>query len=301
LVKPTDRFSARFSAIYQKVDSDNNAQVVENISDGERLGDGYANNNFLDEPFTRKFQLYSGTLDYDFGFATLTSATSYSHTKIAQTIDASRVYGPLFPLLTGGAVPAGLAPFNLRLDLDKVTEEVRLTSPTGGRFEWLVGGFYTHEKSTNRQIVPALTMSEQPIPVLNPLADVSLPTKYREFALFGNGTLHLTDWFDFTGGMRWARNKQSFHQVSSGLLFGVPSDVPGRSDEDVFTYSVSPQIHLGKTAMIYGRVASGYLPGGPNVALPGVPPQVQSSRLTSYEIGIKGTLIDPRVAFELAA
>ena len=301
LFKPTDRFSARFSAIYQKVNSDNNAQVVENISTGERLGDGYANNNFLNEPFSKKFQFYSGTLDYDFGFATLTSATSYSRTNIRQTIDASRVYGPLFPLLTGGAIAAGLAPFNLNLDLDKVTEEVRLTSPTSGRFEWLVGGFYTDEKSTNRQVVPALTMSEQPIPLLNPLADVTLPTKYREFALFGNATLHLTDWFDFTGGMRWARNNQKFHQITSGLLFGVPSNTPGRSDEDVVTFSVSPQVHLGKAAMIYGRVATGYLPGGPNVAIPGVPPQVQSSRLTSYEVGIKGTLIDPRVAFELAA
>ena len=301
LFKPTDRFSARLSAIYQKVDSDNNAQVVEDIATGKRLGDGYANNNYLDEPFKKKFQFYSGTLDYDFGFAILTSATSYSQTKISQRIDASRVYGPLFPLLTGGAIPAGLAPFDLSLNLDKVTEEVRLTSPTGGQFEWLVGGFYTHEKTANRQFVPALTMDQQPIPALSPLADVSLPTKYDEFALFGNGTLHLTDWFDFTGGMRWARNKQKFHQVTSGLLFGVPKDIPGRSDEDVFTFSVSPQIHLGDTAMIYGRIATGYLPGGPNVAVPGVPPQVQSSRLTSYEIGVKGTLIDPRLSFELAA
>ncbi|MCH8616619.1 TonB-dependent receptor [Sphingomonas sp. SM33] len=301
LVKPNDRFSARFSAIYQKVDSDNNAQVVEEISTGERLGDGYANNNYLDEPFTKKFQFYSGTLDYDFGFATLTSATSYSSTKIRQTIDASRVYGSLYPLLTGGAIPAGLAPFDLSLDLDKVTEEVRLTSPNGGRFEWLVGGFYTHEETENRQVVPALTMNEEPIPALNPLAEVSLPTTYREFAIFGNGTFHLTDSFDFTGGMRWARNKQDFRQITSGLLFGTPKNIPGQSDEDVFTFSVSPQIHLGETAMIYGRIATGYLPGGPNVAVPGVPPQVQSSRLTSYEIGIKGTLIDPRLSFEFAA
>ena len=39
-----------------------------------------------------------------------------------QRIDASRVYGPLFPLLTGGAIPAGLAPFDLSLDLKKFTD-----------------------------------------------------------------------------------------------------------------------------------------------------------------------------------
>jgi outer membrane receptor protein involved in Fe transport len=299
LVKPNDRLSARFSALYQNVNSDDNAQIIEDYATGVRLGDGYATNNFLHEPFTNKFEYYTGTLDYDFGFATLTSATSYSRTKTRQTIDASRVYGTLFPLLTGGAVAAGVSPFSLSLDLDKVTEEVRLTSPSSNRFEWLIGGFYTHENAKQHQFVPALTMSGAPIPGLNPLADVALPSKYRETAVFGNATAHLTDWFDFTGGMRWARNEQTFRQISSGLLLPV-ADTPGKSSEDVFTYSVSPQVHLGESAMLYGRIATGYMPGGPNLTLPNVPPQVDSSTLTSYEVGLKGTLIDPSLSFEVA-
>lgn len=299
LAKLNDRFSARFSAFYQKVDSDNNAQIVEDFATEDRIGDGYATNNLLDEPFSKKFQYYSGAFDYDFGFATLTSATSYSHAKTSQTIDASYVYGTLFPLLTGGAVAPGLTPFTLNLDLDKFTQEVRLTSPSGDRFEWLVGGFYTNEDSENEQFVPALTMDGDPIPGLHPLAVVALPTKYKEYAVFGNATVHLTDWFDFTGGMRWAHNSQKFRQISSGVLLPT-ADRPGEADENVFTFSVSPQFHLNDNIMLYGRIASGYMPGGPNVTLPNVPPQVDSSTLTSYEVGIKGNLLDPRISFEVA-
>jgi outer membrane receptor protein involved in Fe transport len=45
--------------------------------------------------------------------------------------------------------------------------------------------------------------------------------------------------------------------------------------------------------MIYARVATGYQPGGPNVAITGVPPSVNSDTVTNYEIGIK-TLFDDR-------
>src|SRR3546814_4328275 len=82
--------------------------------------------------------LYSATIDYDFGAATLTSATTYSKTQSRQLQDASYAFGVLFPLLTEGAIPPGITPFSLDLGLKKWTQEVRLASPSGGRFEWLV-------------------------------------------------------------------------------------------------------------------------------------------------------------------
>src|SRR3546814_15458683 len=52
--------------------------------------------------------------------------------------------------------------------------------------------------------------------------------------------------------------------------------------------------------MIYVRVASGYRPGGPNVALPGFPATVGSERVTSYEAGIKASFLDRAVTFDAA-
>jgi outer membrane receptor protein involved in Fe transport len=78
-------------------------------------------------------------------------------------------------------------------------------------------------------------------------------------------------------------------------------NVPGDSSEDVFTYSLSPQFHFGDDSMVYARVASGYQPGGPNLALPGVPTSVEASKLTNYEVGLKTLLDDHRIMLDVAA
>ena len=63
------------------------------------------------------------------------------------------------------------------------------------------------------------------------------------------------------------------------------------SSESPFTFSVAPRFEIGKSASIYGRVATGFRPGGPNVLPPAAPADVprtyDSDRLTSYELGLK--------------
>jgi outer membrane receptor protein involved in Fe transport len=48
------------------------------------------------------------------------------------------------------------------------------------------------------------------------------------------------------------------------------------------------------------RVASGFQPGGPNVALAGVPPTVGASTLTNYETGFKTEAFDGRAMLDLS-
>jgi outer membrane receptor protein involved in Fe transport len=52
--------------------------------------------------------------------------------------------------------------------------------------------------------------------------------------------------------------------------------------------------------MWYVRVASGFQPGGPNVALAGVPPTVEAATLTNYETGLKAEVFDGRALFDLS-
>ena len=47
--------------------------------------------------------------------------------------------------------------------------------------------------------------------------------------------------------------------------------------------------------------ATGYQPGGPNVVAPGLPPAVDSSMLTSYELGLKSGFADNRVLLDVVA
>lgn len=295
---PTPELSVKLAGIWQSLDSDGNGIYAADLT-GKRLGNGHSYNNYVPESYDIDLDYYSATIDYDFGAATLTSATTYSKTQSAQVQDASYAFGVLFPLLTNGAIPPGITPFSLDLGLKKWTQEVRLASPSGGRFEWLIGGFFTDEETSNAQLVRSFDMAGNPIVPLDPLAIVGLPATYKEYAVFANATFKLTEQFEVTGGLRWARNEQTFTQISSGAIVPTAND-PGESAESVWTFSVSPQFHINEDAMLYARVATGYRPGGPNVIVPNVPPSVDADRMTNYEVGLKADFADRMLTVDAA-
>ena len=51
--------------------------------------------------------------------------------------------------------------------------------------------------------------------------------------------------------------------------------------------------------MVYFKASTGYQPGGPNIVAVGLPSQVDSSTLTSYELGLKSAFSDNRVFVDL--
>jgi iron complex outermembrane receptor protein len=102
-----------------------------------------------------------------------------------------------------------------------------------------------------------------------------------------------------TAGVRVAHNEQTFSEITSGALTGL-GNVSGKSSEDVFTYAISPRLHISPDAMLYARIASGYQPGGPNIALPDVPPSVDASTLTNYEVGLKTMFDEHRWMFDVS-
>lgn len=299
LWEASDTVELTVGGLWQRLDSDNNASMALELTAidppraRQNLGD-LQTSHPISQQFRKDVDYYSATLNWNLGWGEFVSASSYSETHTHQQQDASITYGSLFPLLTEGLVDEGLSVFNITLDLTKWTQEFRLASSGNDRLQWRVGAFYTKEKSDNLQLVDALDMQRQPIDVFLPyLALASLPTEYQEFAAFGDVTYKFNEAFDVTAGLRWAANDQKFHQISGGALLPT-EDRPGESDEDVFTYALSPRWHLNQDTMLYVRVASGYRPGGPNIVLPGVPPQVEADELTNYELGVKTVFAEGR-------
>lgn len=293
LWQPDPNVTLQLTALKQKTESDSFGVLYEGPGNTP-LAPGAAflsTNSQLPEPFSSDFQFYSGRMAYDFGFAELSTTTSYSELDIHETSDASRAFGPIW---------GGLAIFPSTLRQKKFTEEIRLTSASSDRFEWMVGFFYTDEDNTHDQIVHALDLSGEVIDAFDPFAIVALPNKYTEYALFGNATYKFSDRFHLTGGLRWAKNEQTFSQVTEIPLLGLSIGGPGESEEDVFTFSISPQFNVNRDTMVYARVASGYRPGGPNVALPGFPSTVDSETVTSYEVGLKSTFLNRMVSLDAA-
>jgi len=312
---PNSRLRVRLSALLQNLYVDGAPSFVE--SDPATLRPLYGNltqSEYVPSYSDVKYRLYNATIDYDLGFASLTSATSYGQQLQSLRTDytanlSGPLAGPLSDLLQflgAPRIPANYAYFDQLTQNRKWTQELRLASNDGRVLEWLVGGYYTHEKA---RIFQHLNLAEPgtlaPIAYPLDLATFSLDSRYEEFAGFANATLHLGRWFDLDLGGRYSHNRQSADQVSGGLLLTGPSLAGLRSSDDIFTFAIAPKIKLGERASLYARVSRGYRPGGPNVIPPGAPAGTPTTfgpdTVTSYEVGVKAETSDRTFAIEAAA
>lgn len=285
LLQASDALTVRLTGFLQDIDRDG-TPAADYMLDGRPVDGALDQRRLFTEPFNERFRLVSGTVNYDFGGATLTSITSYQTLNVRFREDASAVY---VPVLAGLGIDFSKVAIDQGRVTDKFTQEVRLASATGHPIEWLIGGFYTHEKSGNSQQSEQYDLTGSPSPLS--LAAVQIPSLYEEIAGFGNVTWHITHHFDIAGGLRYSSNRQRFQQIGSGLLVGsVPAS---RTSDDVFTYLANARYRFNDRATIYLRYATGYRPGGPNFVVTdaaGLPldlPTFKSDSLQSYEGGFR--------------
>ena len=308
LLKPVDALSIRLSALLQNIDSKGSDTVEADPFTLRELYGRPTQTEFVPQFRNTAYRLYDGTVDLNLGPMTLTSVTSYATVKQTFRNDVT----PYLNNALGGAL--GTPDFGLAQTTrqTKFTQEVRLSVPKNDRFEGLVGGYYTHETGRIDQAYQAYTPGTlTQVAGLPLLAQVTLPSTYDEYAGFANGTIYFGPMFDLTLGGRYSHNIQRSTETLDGLLAGVAPGAPAtvypevRSSDNVFTYSVAPKINLNRRASIYGRVAKGYRPGGPNVLPAGAPTNTPRTfgpdTVTSYEVGLKAETEDRKFSIDVAA
>jgi outer membrane receptor protein involved in Fe transport len=317
LFKPSGKVSVNLALQLQNIESDASNTVDADPTSLEPLNSSPVQSRYQSEFNDTKYRVYSGTIGWQFGAASLESVTSYGtfetdfHTDLA--LATGLTGGPplssLVTLLFGDAETRPLsAVLPQTTSTDKFAQELRLVSPRSESFEWLVGAFYTDEDSAIEQQIVAVEAGTETLAAGIPaLADVSLESKYEELAGFANATWHATPRLDLALGGRLSHNKQVASQVSDGpLVGGLTRFDEVESSESPFTFSLAPRFETGHNSSIYARVATGFRPGGPNVLPPGAPPDVprtyDSDTLTSYELGLKaGGGPADRFSLDLAA
>ncbi len=297
LVAPTETFSIRLTALLQDFDSDSGSTVEVDPATLSPLYGGLTKSQYVPEFTKVKYRLYNGTLNWDFGFAELLSSTSYAIQDVTLRDDLTTAYGAALGLPSD----IGLAQMT---NLTKWTQEIRLQSPVDDSFEWLVGGYYTSEKGGIFQRIDLFEPGTLNVdPLMPEVADIFTTSRYKEYAAFGNATVHIGPRFDITLGGRYSHNKQFVDQGGSGLL--APPPLESTSSENVFTWSGSAKYKVSSNVALYTRVAKGFRPGGPNLLPPNVPagtPQTYSSdSLISYEAGIKAETADRSFSIDAAA
>jgi len=289
LWKPTATLSLKLSALYQNYEGDGANDVNINPPYPPPLGDLQQNYVQRVGPFSRKVQAYSAILQWKLAGIDLTSISGYNINGFHDTFDLTSFFGPLTQSLFGVTG----TPLFESTGTKKASQELRLASSVGSRVDWLLGGFFTHERTNFDQVIGA----EDPVsgPLVGIVAVSRIKESFREYSGFGNLTVHVTDQLDVQAGGRFSHNKQTQDSIGTGFL---PPEVHEASRDNSFTYLLVPQLKVSSDLMVYARIASGYRPGGPNNPAPGVPPTFQPDRTRNYEVGAKGNLLDGALSFD---
>lgn len=306
LFMPGEDLSIRLTAMFQNLDSGAAHFYEGDPATLDPLYGGLVQSLYNEEFDDIEYRIYSGTVDWDTGFGNFLSSTSYSTFEQDFQFSQSLAFAPVVSFLFGQ--PLGVLTVQTTAT-DKFTQEFRLASSGDSAFEWLVGAFYTREKShIDPQDFFAVEAGTDTIAEGIPqLVEVFLKSTYEEYAAFANATWELTDRFDLTVGGRASRNEQDANQLLDGTALGIPRTQfdEATSSEDVFTWSLAPRFEFSDETAAYARIATGYRPGGPNVLPPGTPPgtpgSYESDTLTSYELGLKADWLDDRLLLDVAA
>jgi len=209
------------------------------------------------ESATDKVGLGALTLEGDLGFATLTSSTSYADHLNRSSDDLTALYTSFsFYQSLYGQNPRSFVQGHDELDDRPWAEELRLTSKTGGAFDWVTGLFYRYEKTNIQEhefypgyldfydqcapiygqssgngvspsycgvgetaYTPGTTTYVDGIPIIKDQAYIGdFETRFRDMAAYGDVTWHITKSWSLTGGTRVF--KQDVTQAQqTGLLF----------------------------------------------------------------------------------
>jgi iron complex outermembrane recepter protein len=290
--------SVRLTAQYQYLKARDTGDVDVYPGTLQPLFGDLTQEKVIAQPQSVENELYNATINWDLGFASLTSSTSYTEAKPNLMEDFTWIYGSYVSSLLGGNY--GTA-FTVSEPVHSFTQEVRLAWRKDDKWDWMIGGYFTDESAHEIEATPPIDLSTRKIlyDLQSSLGVYDITSTYREFAGFGDVNYRITPAFEVGLGGRYSSEKQSYQQVNDGLITGT-DDFTTHSDQNAFTYSADAKYKFNPEAMVYLRVASGFVPGGPNDALPGspLPETFHSSTTTNYEVGIKGAAMDGRLNYD---
>jgi iron complex outermembrane receptor protein len=282
LWRPSEEVSLKVNALYQNTKGNGLSEA------DKEPGLGDLQQSYIPGagPYDGRLQAYSATINAKLSGVALTSVTAYNKTDYHDTWDGGVFYGP-------GALWAD------QFANSNFMQEIRASSSIGQNIDWLAGAFYTHEHGTHSyNIVQEDVTTGEPI---SALGNGTLPISYSEYAAYADLTYHFTERFDIQVGGR-----ESHIKVTNEPEIQGTSVVPAaESTANAFTYLVTPELKIAPGLMAYARFASGYRPGGPNLAYAvqsvGAPAAFSPDKTYNYEVGTKGDFFDGALSIDASA
>ena len=235
----------------------------------------------------------------------LVSSSTYQTSKSHRIVDNTVGSTLLLQLATG--VP-GLGALNdTTVDTRRVTQEFRARSTAfNERLEYEFGMVWTRENDLVATTLPApffyATGAALPLPALG---NGTITSSYEEYSYFGNVSYSLTPQLVLLAGIRRGSDTQHVDlDYKASALSPTPVKLLQDVDHSKMTYMLGTNYKIHPDTSLYGRVATGYRPGGPSGLPPGLLPDGKASfdpdSLTSYEIGFKSAFLGGKASIETA-
>ncbi|OWP49836.1 TonB-dependent receptor [Pseudomonas nitroreducens] len=203
------------------------------------------------------------------------------------------------------------------------SQEIRLASPTGGFFDYVLGAYAFNQNLGNKTFTDYGPLADRYLlgtnlnALNNTYSKANGKIETDSFALFAQGTWHLTDKLDFTAGLRGTYEEKDakverFDPVGGAPVTGAGAVVRrnqlGAYDSgDLSLYSFAPSALLSLSYQFtddllgYASLSHGEKSGGVNLAVASAPTAgadsllVGPERANDAELGIKTTLFDNRL------
>jgi iron complex outermembrane recepter protein len=308
----TDQLSMHASAVVQDVHAAGLTAVTLNGSTLQPLYAPFTSDSQFPQPFDQETRVYSFGLNWNLGFATLTSSTGWSRIQktLEQDLSVPFVSYCAPGLITAAGCPdyqeVAYAPFFLTDESSKFVEEARLTSPDSQRVQWMLGGYFTKESDEDTQFWPTTTAEHAQLPPEDNLSLYRALTDYKEAAIFANITYKLNERFDVSGGVRHSLiTGHTCTNEDSGLFNNGVTVCNGLPWAGINLWMANARFHLNQDQMFYARFATGYRPGSgcelcgvPALGIPGI---VNPDRTLNYEVGYKGEFLDHKLQLDVSA
>jgi iron complex outermembrane receptor protein len=221
----------------------------------------------------RHLKTFSTKIDYRLEGVTLTSITAYNDAKQYATADGDFTAQPIYAQ-------------TWQNDTNAWSEEVRATSSDTGPLKWNLGAF-----GQEYRVVDATTFYS-----VNPASPFLAATDNhyhdRSWAVFGQASYDLTSRWTATAGARYDRVKADVNDFVNNVQDS--HTFSATQPKATIEYKWMPGV---LTYLTYGK---GFRTGGFNPATPLSLRLYQNEVSTNYEGGIKTTLLDNRLLFNVA-
>lgn len=323
LFEPNEDFSLRWIADYNEEDSSNGSMVV--YGGAERFWQRAAlvGASPLRDPQRRKVNINGRQhVSVHQGGSSLEANWNLAGGYRLTSISAYR-YWHFTPANDEQLNVSAINDTGVEVHDRQFSQEIRLASPTGGAFDYVVGAYAFRQNLGNKTFtsygpLADLYLLGANLGALNDTySKASGKIETDSFALFAQGTWHLTERLDFTAGLRGTYEEKNakverFAPLGGAAVGGVGAAVRngqlGAYDSgDLSQYNFAPSALLSLSYQFsddllgYASLSHGEKSGGVNLAVGSAPSAgadsllVGPERANDAELGLKSTLFDRRL------